>query len=52
MTLLLYPKTPLTISGDDTLIDSINLMNDRQIWDLPVLNKNNDLIGLPTYIHQ
>ncbi len=40
------PKTPLTISGDDTLIDSINLMNDKQIWDLPVLNKNNDLIGL------
>ena len=39
-------KNPLVISEDDLLIDSIKLMNEKQIWDLPVLNKNKELIGL------
>lgn len=39
-------KNPLTILETDLLIDSINLMNQRKIWDLPVLNKKNDLVGL------
>lgn len=39
-------KNPLIISENDSLIESIKLMNEKQIWDLPVLNKNKELIGL------
>ena len=39
-------KNPLVISEDDLLIESIKLMNKKQIWDLPVLNKNRELVGL------
>ncbi len=39
-------KNPLTIYENEFLIDSINLMNEKQIWDLPVVNKENKLIGL------
>ena len=39
-------QNPLIISGDDLLIESIKLMNKKQIWDLPVLNVNKKLIGL------
>ena len=44
-------KNPLVISEDDLLIDSIKLMNEKQIWDLPVLNKNKELIGV-LHLHQ
>ncbi len=39
-------QNPLIISDDDLLIESIKLMNKKQIWDLPVLNINKKLIGL------
>ena len=39
-------QNPLIISDDDLLIESIKLMNKKQIWDLPVLNGNKKLIGL------
>lgn len=39
-------QNPLIISDDDLLIESIKLMNKKQIWDLPVLNVNKKLIGL------
>ena len=39
-------QNPLTINEDKTLIESIILMNEKQIWDLPVLNNDNKLTGL------
>ena len=39
-------SNPLTTNEDQSLIDSINLMNSRQIWDLPVLGSDNNLVGL------
>ena len=39
-------KQPLTIHQDKILIDSIKLMNKKQIWDLPVIDSNNKLVGL------
>ena len=39
-------QNPLIISDEDLLIESIKLMNKKQIWDLPVLNVNKKLIGL------
>ena len=38
--------SPVTIKPDDTLIDAVNLMEEKQIWDLPVVDKNNTLVGL------
>ncbi len=37
---------PLTIFEDDTVLDAINLMNQKQIWDLPVLDVNKKFVGL------
>jgi len=39
-------KSPLTIFDNDLLINSINLMNEKKIWDLPVINDQNNLVGL------
>ena len=38
-------RSPLTIFDNDLLINSINLMNEK-IWDLPVINDQNNLVGL------
>ena len=37
---------PVTISSDSSLIDAVKLMDHRQVWDLPVINSDNTLIGL------
>lgn len=37
---------PIAILEDNTLLDGINLMGQKQIWDLPVIDKNNSLVGL------
>lgn len=39
-------KSPLTIFDNDLLINSINLMNEKKVWDLPVINDQNNLVGL------
>jgi len=39
-------KSPLTTSPDDTLEDVIKLMGNKQIWDLPVVDSSNKLVGL------
>ena len=39
-------KSPLTTSPDDTLEDVIKLMGSKQIWDLPVVDSSNKLVGL------
>ena len=42
---------PLTIYEDDKLIDSINEMEKKHIWDLPVISKSNKLVGM-LHMHQ
>ena len=38
-------KSPITISSDMSLIDAVNLMEEKQVWDLPVVD-NSKLVGL------
>jgi len=38
-------KNPLTATCDMSLFDAVNLMEEKQVWDLPILD-NNKLIGL------
>lgn len=38
--------TPITIHPDNTLIDAINIMDKKQVWDLPVVDEKNTLVGL------
>ena len=42
---------PLTIYDNDNLIESINEMEKKQIWDLPVVDKDKKLVGL-LHMHQ
>jgi arabinose-5-phosphate isomerase len=39
-------RSPATIQPMDTLVDAVNLMEQKQIWDLPVVGKHNILVGL------
>ena len=39
-------KKPVTISTDNSLIDAILLMDKKQVWDLPVIDAGNTLVGL------
>lgn len=39
-------KAPVTIKPDDTLIDAINIMEQKRIWDLPIVEQNGLLVGL------
>ena len=39
-------KNPITCSPDDDLKKIVNLMGEKQIWDLPVVDKNKKLVGL------
>lgn len=39
-------KSPSIISENDLLIDAINKMNEKQIWDLPIINSDNEFCGL------
>lgn len=38
--------TPLTIRPEDTLRYAVELMEQKQIWDLPVVNEQSRLVGL------
>ena len=37
---------PTTIKPDDTLFRAVELMEEKQIWDLPVVNNEAKLVGL------
>lgn len=39
-------RSPITIQPGDTLVGAINLMGQKQIWDLPVVNEQGILEGL------
>ena len=39
-------QSPLTTRPNDTLRDAVKLMEDKQVWDLPVVDKNGYLVGL------
>jgi CBS domain-containing protein len=39
-------RSPLTIQPSETLVHAIDLMGEKQIWDLPVVNDQGILVGL------
>ena len=39
-------QSPLTIAPGDTLVHAVNLMDEKHIWDLPVVDATGTLVGL------
>ena len=39
---------PITITGDKTVADALNLMKENKIGGIPVVNENNTLVGIVT----
>jgi CBS domain-containing protein len=39
-------RSPMTIKPDDTLVHAVNVMEQKQIWDLPVVDDKGLLVGL------
>lgn len=39
-------QNPITCQPADNLKEIVQLMGEKQIWDLPVVRKNNELVGL------
>ena len=39
-------KSPITIVNTENLDDAIKLMEEKKIWDIPVVDKNQFLLGL------
>ncbi|MDC0092313.1 CBS domain-containing protein [Oceanospirillaceae bacterium] len=39
-------RTPTTIKPDVSLKEAVSLMGLKQVWDLPVVDKQNNLLGL------
>lgn len=39
-------RTPTTIKPDDTLVRAVEMMEEKQIWDLPVVSSEGKLVGL------
>lgn len=39
-------QSPLTIAPNDTLMSALRLMEDKYIWDLPVVDHSGVLVGL------
>ncbi len=39
-------QSPTTCHPDDTLLNAVELMGQKQIWDLPVIGKDGTLLGL------
>ena len=39
-------KNPQTIEPEMKLVDAVKLMDEKKIWDLPLTDNNNKLIGL------
>jgi len=44
-------RSPVTIHPNDTLVAAVGLMEQRQIWDLPVVDEHGILVGL-LHLHQ
>ena len=38
--------SPTTTTPDDTLVHAVSLMEEKQIWDVPVVNNAGKLVGL------
>ncbi|MES2413929.1 MAG: CBS domain-containing protein [Pseudomonadota bacterium] len=39
-------RSPMTIKPGDTLVQAVDVMEQKQIWDLPVVDDNGVLVGL------
>ena len=39
-------KDPVSCHQDDEVSDLINLIEEKKIWDIPVINDNRELVGL------
>lgn len=39
-------RTPTTVRPGDTLVHAVDMMGQKQIWDLPVVDENGVLLGL------
>lgn len=39
-------RSPITIKPDDTLVHAVDVMEQKQIWDLPVVDDRGTLVGL------
>jgi CBS domain-containing protein len=39
-------RSPTTVRDDASLIDAVDVMEKKEIWDLPVLGTNGKLVGL------
>lgn len=39
-------RSPLTITPGDTLVHAVQLMDERRVWDLPVVDAQERLVGL------
>ncbi|MDP2127594.1 MAG: CBS domain-containing protein [Pseudohongiella sp.] len=39
-------KTPMVVSPSDTLLSAIRKMDEKQVWDLPVVQTDGTLVGL------
>ena len=39
-------RTPITITGDITVIDALNLMKAKNVRHLPVLSRNGQIVGM------
>ena len=38
--------SPTTTTPEDTLVHAVGIMEDKQIWDLPVVDRSGKLVGL------
>ncbi len=43
--------TPRTVSPDMPLVDAVRMMEEKHIWDLPVVDEHGKLVGL-LHLHQ
>jgi CBS domain-containing protein len=39
-------KSPITISPDSKLMDAVDLMEQKHVWDLPIVDNSGKLLGL------
>ena len=39
-------RSPMTVKPEDSLVNAVDLMEQKQIWDLPVVDEKGSLVGL------
>ena len=44
-------KSPISITADGQLMDALDLMGEKKIWDLPVVDADMKVVGL-LHLHQ